>query len=198
MKKISKNILWFSIIELLVGIFIFSMWLVSIYAIIVSTLKLNDYNRDYIIATNLAREQLELIRNYRDTNYEKYQKYNQINTNTMDYNNVFGVWVWYTIENNFDLSAPFPISLLEISDINDRDNYKLCLDSENRYTYDCSWADKETNFYKYIYIDDVKYDSGAGTNIINKALKITSKVKWYNRWEHEFEIKMILTDWQRL
>jgi hypothetical protein len=42
-------------------------------------MNLNDYNKNYIVASNLAREQLELIRNIRDNNYKKVQIYNQIN-----------------------------------------------------------------------------------------------------------------------
>ena len=40
----------------------------SVYSIIVSTLRVNDYNKNYIIASNLAREQIEQVRNIRDSN----------------------------------------------------------------------------------------------------------------------------------
>jgi hypothetical protein len=52
---------------------------------------LNDYNKNYIIATNLAREQLELVRNIRDSNYKQIKKYNQINPSNNDYENVFEI-----------------------------------------------------------------------------------------------------------
>jgi hypothetical protein len=44
--------------------------------IISSAGNINNYNKDFIIASNLAREQVELIRNIRDTNYKKFQKWN--------------------------------------------------------------------------------------------------------------------------
>jgi Tfp pilus assembly protein PilV len=72
----------FSIIEVLIGIFIFSLGLVSIYALLASSLRINDYNSNAIIASNLAREQVELFRNIRDTNYKKLQVWNQINPQT--------------------------------------------------------------------------------------------------------------------
>jgi hypothetical protein len=40
-----------------------------------STLRLNDYNKNYIIGVNLAREQLELMRNIRDSNYKVLKPY---------------------------------------------------------------------------------------------------------------------------
>ena len=133
------------------------MWLVSVYAVIISTIKLNEYNKDYIIATALAWEQLELIRNYRDSNYAKFQKYNQINPPLSDYSNEFLTWTYYKIENNYSLSASFPISIEDISDfwewkeeINWKmQNYKICLDSEDRYTYDCSTiGNRKTKYFK--------------------------------------------------
>ena len=41
-----------------------------------STININTYNKNYTIASNLAREQIELIRNIRDTNYRKIQVWN--------------------------------------------------------------------------------------------------------------------------
>jgi hypothetical protein len=39
---------------------------------------MNTYNKNHIIASNLAREQVELIRNVRDTNYKKLQRWNML------------------------------------------------------------------------------------------------------------------------
>jgi len=65
------------------------MGILSVYSVIISTLNLNDYNKNYIIASNLAREQLELVRNIRDSNYKKIQIYNQINPSNDNHSNVF-------------------------------------------------------------------------------------------------------------
>jgi len=55
--------------------------MVGIFAIITSTLRINDYNENYIIASNLAREQLELVRNIRDSNYSNVKPFNLKNPN---------------------------------------------------------------------------------------------------------------------
>jgi len=194
----------FSILEVLVWIFIFSMWIISIYAVIITTLKLNDYNKNYIIASNLAREQIELVRNIRDTNYKKIQNYNVLNPGNGDLVTKFEFGKYYKIENDFSTSASFPIYIEEILNFWEWEteltwkmqNYTLCIDSENRYTYNCLGNNK-TNFYKYIKIEEVEYNN-AWREVIDDAFKVTSKVIWNRKWYHEFELKSIITDFKRL
>ena len=194
----------FSILEVLVGIFIFSMWIVSVYSIIITTLNLNDYNKNYIIASNLAREQLELVRNIRDSNYKKIQIYNQINPNSNDHSNLFEFDKYYKIENDFSESADFWVSVDEINDFweweeylsSKMDDYKLCIDSNWLYTYSCSDWNKFSDFYKFIKIEKVIYNDWTDITI-DSAFKVTSKVIWYMRWYHEFEISTIFTDFKR-
>ena len=208
--KCKQNTLWFSMIEILLWIFIFSLWIISVYAIIIATLNLNIYNRNYIIASNLAREQLELVRNIRDSNYFKIQKYNQINPNNTNYNNIISTWSYYKIENDFSATAWFPILMTEIPLIDfweweweldgKMEKYKLCLDSDNKYIYcestivSTSLPIIPTKFFKYIEVSEVKDLDG----VINNAMKIKSKVIWYIKWYHEFEINTIIADWKRL
>lgn len=203
------NIKAFSIIEILVWIFIFALWITSIYAIISSTLRVGDYNKNYIIASNLAREQIELVRNLRDSNYNKIQKYNQINPWDSDYNNVFEYWKKYKIENNYSTTANFPIEVIDITDWFEEwetklvwtsmNSYKLCIDSQNRYNYDCSDSNSsKTRFYKYISMEKVEYDDWGTTKLIDNAYLVTSKVIWYIKWYHEFEVKYVIADWKRL
>lgn len=202
---IKKNNKAFSVIEVMVWIFIFTMWIISIYSIIISTLKLNDYNKNYIIASNLAREQVELVRNIRDSNYSKVQVYNQINPSGSDYTDVFEYWKYYKIENNFlNSNNFFPVNVEEIinfweweSEISTKmQNYRLCLNSDNLYTFNCSSTSTSTHFYRYIKIDRVEYNSWSSTQNIDDAFKLTSKVIWYYKWYHEFELTSIFTDYK--
>lgn len=187
--KIEKQ--WFSIIEILVGMFIFSLWIISVYAVISSSIRINEYNKNYIIAANLAREQLELLRNNRDYNYYKIQKYNQINNSIpLDYSEILDSWN-YKVQNNFSgLSFPIDITEISIWDFSSDENYQLCFDEiKNIYIY-CPPATtlKKLPFYKYVEIE----------RLSDEKLKITSKVKWKIKWEHEFELKTILADWKQL
>lgn len=189
--------------------FYFSLWLVSVYSIIVTTIRINDYNSNYIVATNLAKEQIELIKNIRDSNYKLLKPYNLKDPSWTEYwpNFKFKNDKYYTIENSF-----WPISSIKIDEIISFDewksalnwlmqNYRLCLntdtssDNYNLYTYDCNWINKETEYYRYLKIEVLK---DWAWDIIDDVYKIKSKVIWSKRWYHEFEINTVLADWKRL
>ncbi len=192
MKLINKKA--FSVVEILMWVFIFSLWMVWIYATISSTLNLNEYNKNYIIASNLAREQLELVRNIRDSNYHKLQKYNKIDPSTTDYTNIFEYSTKYIIENDYSNTASFPIKVAPLVWL-----WELCMDEKNRYTHDCTnQNNKKTKFSKYISIEKVSYNDSWTREDIDDAILIRSKVLWNIGWDHEFEVKTILTDWKRL
>jgi len=201
----------FSIIEILIWIFIFSLWLISVYAIIVTTIRINDYNSNYIVATNLAKEQIELIKNIRDSNYKVLKPFDLKNPNWDNFTDIserFLAWRYYKIENIF--WSNFPVKVDEIIWFNewkdelnwDMLNYRLCIDTDinsntyNMYTYDCNLDDKETEYYRFIYIDELYNDEDDSYN--GNAYKIKSKVIWNKRWYHEFEINTVLADWKRL
>ena len=187
---LNSNKSWFSIIEILVGMFIFSLWIISVFSLLSSSVRINEYNKNYIIAANLAREQLELLRFNRDYNYEVLQKFDQINPHGWDYTKVLSWSTYYTVQNNVSWST-FPVDISEISstDFVDDKNYQLCLEND-MYVYCLLWTGvQETPFYKYIYVDRTLW---------NNKLKITSKVIWKSKWTHEFEVKTILADWKQL
>ena len=198
----------FSIIEVLVAILIFALWITAIYMLISSSIKANHYTENQIIAANLAREELELIRNIRDSNYKTYNVWNKKKPNWInseDYTNANVYFLenrYYKIENDYDSLATFPIKIEEISNfwegpweiMGKMQNYRLCLDSKNRYTYDCSWTNKKTKFYRYLKVEKVENKDW----VIDNALKITSKVIWYANSYHKLEISTIITDWKRL
>ena len=198
--KTKQNIAWFSIIEVLIGIFIFTLGLISIYMIMVSSLQLNDYNKNQIIASNLAREQIELMRNVRDSNYKTLHAWDSIPGGV----NKFSTWSYYKIANNFggwvhpvtiDLFwsdptwvNPIPEGQSELAPTWWMVDYRLCLDTDNRYVF-CP-SSETTPFYRYIKIEDISW--------VDNAFKVISKVIWYKRGYHELQIDTILADWKRL
>jgi len=195
-----------TLIEVMIAIFIFTLWIASVFMIITSAGNINSYNKNFIIASNLAREQIELIRNIRDTNYKKFQKWNLLKPESWNYSLVFGTWSFYKIE-NWTWVWWFHIKSLTwsiISNFEDKvknhdtliDTYKLCLDSGKKYVY-CNWDNtlKQTRFYKYIEIKQLKDSSW---NDIVDSLKINSKVYWKEKWVHKVEIPTIIANYKRL
>lgn len=195
----------FSIIELMVGIFIFTLWLLSVYMVLMTSINANERNKNAIIASNLAREQIEILRNIRDTNYKKLQVWNQQNPQEIfsASTKLFAVGKHYTLENDFD--APnTDVQVSEISafvegqtELANMQSYRLCFDTEENYRYcgnstPSGWT--ELPFYRYLLIEELT-ENGI---VVPNAFLVTSKVIWSIKGYHEFEIKTILTDWRRI
>ena len=198
----------FTLIEVLIAILIFALGLTSIFMLINSSIKANSFNKNQIIAANLAREEIELLRNIRDSNYKVFKKWNFINPALDnwfdDSNNYFQTGSYYKIENDFDSHATFPIKVEKISDFwewkTELDwkmlDYRLCIDSNWIYTYNCTDPhNKKTRFYRYLKLETLKNKDW----VIKDAFKVISTVIWYDRWwYHKKSIKTILADWKRL
>ncbi len=213
--KLNKT--WFSIIEVIVGIFIFTIWLTAIYMTISSSININDYNKNQIIASNLSREWIELVKNLRDSNYTNLHNWDSINPNlTSDFSNPINkiqTWTYYKVEPDF--STLWTIFSVKLTKINSTDfwewvsmldtkmkNYELCIDTSNKYIHsnNCTLAwMKKSGFYRYIKFEDLKYKNASWTDVIvNDAYKVISKVIWFHRGYHETSITTIITDFKRL
>ena len=91
----------FTLVELLVGMTIFSIGLTSVYALLASTMKNASYSRHEIVAVNLMRENIELIKYGRDTNIRNFIPWDSalIKKNGIyEYRLFSGA---YLVENNF-------------------------------------------------------------------------------------------------
>jgi hypothetical protein len=89
----------------MIAIFIFAMAMASIFMVINSTLSTNNLNKNQIIASNLAREQIEIIRNLRDNNYATFHKWNYIPNSLNDYSKILDYDKYYKVENDFSNST---------------------------------------------------------------------------------------------
>lgn len=193
----------FSIIEVMIGMFVFSLGLISIYALLASSLNVNSYSRNAIVASQLAREQIEYIYNLRDGNYENLRVWNLVSPW-----NFFEAWNYYKAYQNasyeivLDNITPstwfFPEGQDKLSEMGDMAYswYRVCLNG-NIYEY-ClnalSWQ-IPTDFYKYIFVEQALDEIW---NPIVDAFLIHSKVIWYKRGYYEYDIKTIITDWRRI
>lgn len=184
---------WFSIIEVLIGIFVFTLGLVAVYALISSSLRVNNYNKHAIVASNLAREQIELIKNIRDTNYEQLKVWNAIESWNLETDKYYKIFLK---NSDADISLQEQTAWDE-NDISKNTAYKICWDASNAYNYcdQITWDKTKTPYYKYVYISQAKDSLNAP---IEDSYIIISKVIWYSYGAHEFEIKTLLSDWRRI
>lgn len=192
-----KNNLWFSIIEIIVWIFIFTIWLTWVYMLLLSSMSMNEYSKNSIIASSLASESIEDIVNLRDNNYMTFNNYNKLPWT--DFQNKILTWVYYKVQSDLENNSLNYLKVEKIEDFKEwkdyllnMSNYRLYLDENNNYTYENTW-NKPTIFYRYVVFDNL-YEWG---KYLTWALKITSKVIWYSKWYHEIKLDSIITDWQR-
>ena len=68
----------FTLIEVLIAILIFSLGLIAAFILTSTATSLSMRSKQEIIATNLLREQLEIAKNIRDTNFLALRKYNSL------------------------------------------------------------------------------------------------------------------------
>lgn len=205
MKKIYTTYAAFSIIEVLVGIFVFSLGLVSIYALIASSLSVGNYNKNAIIASNLAREQIELFFNTRDSNYKHLQVWNKQDpfSRYADDASTFLANNYYSLNLSSDMSKvklrDFWPSLIEGRDhlqaMSHIAWYRLCI--ENKLYTPCTNTptEEKTHFYKYLYISQ---NDAQWVALESGALRLVSKVIWMSGTYSEYDISTIITDWRRI
>ena len=70
-KKIVKNKSGFSVIEAVVATYMVSLALVGVLTLVAQNLKVKQINTNMMVASMLAQEGIELVRNIRDTNWLK-------------------------------------------------------------------------------------------------------------------------------
>lgn len=81
----------FTLVELLIGMTIFSVGITSIFLLLHSTLKTASVSRNEIVVANLIREQLELTKFLRDSNVKNFSSWNN------------GIWAGnFLVYNNFE------------------------------------------------------------------------------------------------
>jgi len=201
----------FSIIEVMIAIFVFAFGLTSVFAMLSWSIRMSDYSRNLIIASHLADEQLELFKNIRDSNYKKWQQWDIENPADWYWGSTFNelgsVNKNYILKyNSPNVSWAFPIQSEELTNFQApnwnnqpttselsymNNNYRLCITPEWLYTYDCSVpTNEETSYYRYISVQTPEY-------VTDDALEITSVVIWRGKKFHSTKISTIVTDWKR-
>ena len=68
----------FTLIEILIAILIFSLGLIAAFTLISTATALSTRSKQEIIATNLLREQIEIVKNIRDTNFLALRDYTSL------------------------------------------------------------------------------------------------------------------------
>lgn len=190
---------WFTILEILIIIAVFSIWIMAVFYLITNNLERLDEIRTRNTATFLAKEGIELVFNARDANLQKELRRNcvftdkYINDPSIYWEEKFCDWFFSSwINTKFLQINNNPRKYPELTRTNSWsfENNILYSHIEDinwnkifRYNHDSLWWEK-TNFARYISFDSIK----EWWNIlpIDKIIKIQSHVifqKWSKTWE---------------
>ena len=199
----------FTILELMVAIVIFTLGFLGAYLLVDSANNISIRSRDEIIGSNLMREQVELLKNLRDTNWITFRKWNSIETakdpSTSD--TTFGSG-YYTIENDFQVGKSIKIKKLGgfsenkdtiLSAFNASDSpIRVCIDPLGRYTHSCQNTDQKTSFASFFEVTPLTTKDTTGSTIaVDNAYQITPFFVSTDKGYHLYRMDTIITDWKR-
>lgn len=167
--KIIKNNSGISILEVVVAILIITIGLVGVLSLVIQNIQVQYVNKNVLIASGLAQEGLELVRNVRDLNWL-----------TPDY-----AWDKDIVgDGTYTIDYGGRGSIINVSGINDAAT-RLYIDSNGFYTH-TSLNNVPTNFYRLI------------TVIINaNYLDIKCAIRWQDGAEnHDYTAETYLYNWR--
>ncbi len=211
---------WFTILELIVGMTIFSIGMTGILALLSTTIQNSLYSRHEIVAANLLREQIELVKNTRNSNIRNFIPFNSL----LDGNGgIFTGWV-YIIENDFSSTrlemntnvyggsdgkiTKMPVKMeRKTIDFSSSwatfDSAQLFLDSQGRYIHDKTISATGTQYASYMIISPISYKDTSGGQV---PVEKSGSGQWYildarvlvksSGQYKEYDLKGIVTDWK--
>lgn len=196
-----KNNSWFGIIEIIIWMFIFFLWITAVIMSVSSSIKMTNLNNANMIWLNLSREWVELVRNIRDTNKKLTANYKRINP--YDYS-LWTFW-WdvlnphfYTIENDI-ISWTFDIKVTDQSYFNNLEEAHRNgqLEPFRLYRNPITWLYSHDNSWEktaYFRIIETKLENIEG-NYEDFPLVINSIVLYELSWLKKVNLQTILTNW---
>ncbi len=175
-KVIRKNNKGFSILEVVVAIYIITMGMIGVLALVNQSIQAKYINTNMLVGSQLAQEGLELVRNIRDTNWLKNIDWKICdlagsNCDIVQDNN-YGIYIDSNI-NNIIIDAT----------IDSIDNASLYIDSNGFYTHSVA---ETTAFYRLITVTD------GGDYLV-----VECQVRWQtSKGNHDYKAVTYLYDWR--
>lgn len=201
----------FTLVELLIGISVFTLGITSVFLLLQHTMKSVVISRNEVIVANLLREQIELVRNIRDSNLLQLASWNNsIGTGTFFVENDFtATGVTYTGDGVIG-NSPVSLSAVTLDTTSTPaekfETARLCFDEQKRYVHCIDDAHKTASgsaFASYIMISEMEYDQdGTMTGVVadetSHGLILDARVitREGNNYR-EYDAKTAITDWIR-
>ena len=184
---------WFTLIELIIAMAVFSIGLVGAYMMLERSNFLSASSQDEIIAYNLMRADIEEIKNLRDTNWVALRAWSGSNTDVLhpEYLNPWD----YILKDELNWSSDESIVTITGA-TNPGTTDKLCRKNDTpRYGYCDTTYNTPTKFRKILKVESIKDDID-GSGDMPDTLKITSIVST-DIPKRTYTLSTLITDWKR-
>ncbi len=200
----------FTLIEIIIGMLIFSIGMTGILAILHTTINNSLYSRHEIVVANLLREEVELIKNIRNSNKRNFIPFDSSQfvgtTGTRFSSGSFIVednythsWVELDIHNGNIIALPVMLSgVILWATLESRyDATRLYLDDHGRFTHVPTATG--TTFASYIYITPLEIPTIGALKKDGKdqGYILDARVIVHWRGYNEYDLKTVITDWKK-
>lgn len=180
---------WFTLIEILIAIIIFGIWILTIVSLVIQNIWFVEKVRNKNISTFLSREWIEIAYNIKDTNLDRWvlRKCIALDSNYNCAENITLWWAYKVSLNNYSYYNITPSSRDYQDNLLYFHTWVLIDDLWNKlftwlwYDHDSSW--KKTIFSRYLYFTWVYLQWNWWIWDISKIMKVESHViykKWWN------------------
>lgn len=149
----------------MVGIIIFTLGFLGAYLLVESAGSASIHSRDEIIGANIMREQIELVKNLRDTNWIQFRSWDSVELakpSTLT-DTVLQPGSYYIVTNDFRTGKTVRVERLSDMNLSKEtivrefqetpSAIRLCIDSLGRYVHDCSGTNEKTNYASFMQIE---------------------------------------------
>lgn len=158
----------FSLVEVITVLFVISLGLVGILSLIIQNIQSQSYNKNNLIAYQLAQEGIELVRKVRDSNWR---------SNNVSFAELLSPGQYFISYNDVKLheyNSSVPAELILKQDVN------------GFYFHDLTSSDPASGFSRRIILEN--YLGG---------VKVRSLVTWTeHQHSYAYELETILYDWK--
>lgn len=165
--SVRRQLSAFTLVEIIVVLFIVSVGLVGVLALIVQNIQSQGYNKSMLVGYQIAQEGIELVRKTRDSNWKTSQPFN---TGLAD-----GVYYMDYLD-----SVPTPAGA-------DPEVFVLKQDVNGFYHNDLLSLDSPSGFTRQLTL----------TNIGANSLRVVATIGWTERQRnYTYDLETILYDWR--
>lgn len=200
----------FTLVELIIGMTIFSIGLTGVYALLQTTMSTVRYSRDEIVVSWLLREQIDLVMNMRDSNIKNYIPFDSVLVESSTQTTFSSGY--YMIENDFTNTG---ISINPSNGAITKNTLKLKKVDPFPVTDEVKWQKTQLRFdsvWRYIHSETTGTGTQFASYIIVSPLTVNGTevkkdgknqwwiidarvlIKWNGSYR-EYDTKSMITDW---